>query len=53
MRAETLNGHISTDFPITSQGTLSRRRLDGVIGGGGRELRLKTVNGNVEIRRAS
>jgi hypothetical protein len=51
--AETLNGQISTDFPITSQGTLSRRKLDGVIGGGGRELRLKTVNGNVEIRRAS
>ena len=53
VRAETLNGHIATDFPITSQGTVSRRRLDGVIGGGGRELRLKTVNGNVEIRRAS
>jgi hypothetical protein len=53
VRAETLNGHIETDFPITSQGTISRRRLDGVIGAGGRELRLKTVNGNVEIRRAS
>ena len=53
VEAETLNGHIETDFPITAQGRLSRRRLEGVIGGGGRELRLKTVNGNVEIRRAS
>jgi len=53
VEAETLNGHIETDFPITAQGRLSRRRLEGVINGGGRELRLKTVNGNVEIRRAS
>ncbi|HEX7177089.1 MAG TPA: DUF4097 family beta strand repeat-containing protein [Pyrinomonadaceae bacterium] len=53
VEAETLNGHIETDFPITAQGRLSKRRLEGVINGGGRELRLKTVNGNVEIRRAS
>jgi DUF4097 and DUF4098 domain-containing protein YvlB len=53
VRAETLNGNITTEFPLTVQGHVSRRRLEGVIGGGGRELRLKTVNGNVEIRRAS
>jgi hypothetical protein len=51
--AKTLNGEISTDFPITVQGTFSRRRLTGTIGGGGRELRLETVNGSVQIRRAS
>jgi hypothetical protein len=54
VEAETLNGHIESDFPVTAQGRFSRRRrLEGVINGGGRELRLKTVNGNVEIRRAS
>jgi hypothetical protein len=51
--AETLNGSISTEFPMNVQGSVSRRRLEGVIGAGGRALRLRTVNGNVEIRRAS
>ena len=53
LRAETLNGQITTDFPLTSQGSFNRRRVEGMIGSGGRELRLRTVNGNVEIRRAS
>ena len=53
VRAETLNGSISTDFPMTVQGSAGRRRLEGVIGGGGRTLRLRTVNGGVEIRRGS
>jgi DUF4097 and DUF4098 domain-containing protein YvlB len=53
VEAKTLNGEITTDFPITVQGTFSRRRLSGTIGGGGRELRLETVNGSVQIRRAS
>ncbi len=53
VEAKTLNGEISTDFPITVVGTFSKRRLTGTIGGGGRELRLETVNGSVQIRRAS
>ena len=51
--AKTLNGEISSDFPLTVQGSFSRRRLSGTIGGGGRALRLETVNGSVQIRRAS
>ncbi len=51
VRAETVNGEIVTDFPVTVQGRFSRRRLNGTIGGGGRELQLKTVNGSVEIHR--
>ncbi|HEX3558390.1 MAG TPA: DUF4097 family beta strand repeat-containing protein [Pyrinomonadaceae bacterium] len=53
VEAKTLNGQISTDFPLTVQGTFGRRHLSGTIGGGGRELRLETVNGSVQIRRAS
>lgn len=53
LRAETLNGHISNDFPLSGQNRVSRRKLEGAIGGGGRVLRLKTVNGNVEIQRGS
>ncbi|HYY93881.1 MAG TPA: DUF4097 family beta strand repeat-containing protein, partial [Pyrinomonadaceae bacterium] len=51
--AQTLNGQISTDFPLTVQGTFSRRHMSGTIGSGGRELRLETVNGSVRLRRSS
>ena len=53
VEAKTLNGEITSDFPLTVQGTFSRRHMTGTIGGGGRELRLETVNGSVQIRRAS
>lgn len=52
LRAETVNGDITTDFPLTVQGRFSRRSVTGTIGGGGRELALKTVNGNISLRRA-
>ena len=51
--ADTLNGDISTEFPMTVLGRFSRRHVNGTIGGGGRELLLKTINGNIRVRRAS
>lgn len=51
--AETMNGSIYTDFPMTVQGRISRRHLSGTIGGGGRSLNLKTINGSIRLRRAS
>jgi hypothetical protein len=54
VEAKTLNGEITSDFPLTVSGTYSRRRLSGTIGSGGdRQLILETVNGSVQIRRAS
>jgi hypothetical protein len=54
VEAKTLNGEITSDFPLTVSGTFSRRRLSGTIGSGGdRQLILETVNGSVQIRRAS
>ncbi|HEX8351459.1 MAG TPA: DUF4097 family beta strand repeat-containing protein, partial [Pyrinomonadaceae bacterium] len=53
VEAKTLNGDISTDFPMTVTGTVSRRRLNGTVGGGGRDLRLETVNGSVRLRSAT
>jgi hypothetical protein len=54
VEAKTLNGEITTDFPMTVTGSFSRRRLSGTIGAGGdRQLILETVNGSVQIRRAS
>jgi|SRR5919205_1837899 hypothetical protein len=54
VEAKTLNGEITSDFPLTVTGSFSRRRLSGTIGSGGdRQLILETVNGSVQIRRAS
>jgi hypothetical protein len=52
LRAETLNGSITSDFPITVTGQVSRRRLSGTIGSGGRSLNLSTVNGSIKLMRA-
>ena len=52
VRAETVNGSIETDFPLSVKGKFSSRRLAGTIGSGGRELKLETVNGSIHLRRA-
>ena len=54
VRAETFNGGISSDFPMTvSGGSFSgSRRLNGTIGNGGRGLRLTTFNGSIRLRRS-
>lgn len=46
--AETVNGRIHSDFEVTD-GTSTRRRLTGKIGGGGRAMSLATVNGSIQI----
>jgi DUF4097 and DUF4098 domain-containing protein YvlB len=48
---ETVNGSISSDFPLTVSGKLSPRHIRATIGSGGREVRLHTVNGSVELRK--
>lgn len=49
--ASTGNGGIRTDFPIQVSGRISKTRLRGTIGQGGRRLRLVSGNGEIEIRR--
>jgi hypothetical protein len=49
VEASTVSGDISSDFQLS--GTLSRKHLSGTIGGGGRELNLKTVNGSIHLKR--
>jgi hypothetical protein len=52
--AQTVNGSISTDFPVQVQGRFGPRQLRGTIGDGGpRRLEVQTVNGSIEIRRAT
>jgi len=49
--AATVNGDISTDFPITVTGKIGNRRLQGTVGSGGRQLEMKTVNGGIDLKK--
>jgi DUF4097 and DUF4098 domain-containing protein YvlB len=52
VRASTTNGGVHTDFPITVQGSFSSKDLSGTVGGGGRELRVATTNGGIELKKS-
>lgn len=45
------SGGVRTDFPILTQGTIRRNRLEGTIGGGGPLLTLRTSGGGIRINR--
>jgi len=51
VEASTVNGSMSTDFPLTFRGKWGPKRMSGTIGGGGRTLTLSTVNGDMTLRR--
>jgi DUF4097 and DUF4098 domain-containing protein YvlB len=53
LAASTVNGHISSDFPITVRGRFTSRHLHGTLGSGGRELKVSTVNGSITVARVS
>ncbi len=52
VQAKTFNGTINSDFPLTILGKFGKREVSGIIGSGGRELLLKTLNGSINLRRA-
>jgi hypothetical protein len=47
----TVNGRVNTEFPVTVSGRIDPKRLRATIGSGGPRLRLRTVNGSVDLRR--
>jgi hypothetical protein len=49
--ASTVNGGLSSDWPMMIRGRWGPKHMNGRIGNGGRELSLETVNGDIEIRR--
>jgi len=51
IRFSSVNGRLESDFPLTVEGSLGGHKVSGRIGSGGRELRVSTVNGSVELRR--
>jgi DUF4097 and DUF4098 domain-containing protein YvlB len=52
---QTVNGSISTELPIAMTLQLTKRRrlveVEGMLGDGGRELRVTTTNGSVRLQR--
>ena len=48
--ASWVNGSLETDLPFRLQGRVSRTSARGVLGDGGPELTLNTVNGSIRIR---
>jgi DUF4097 and DUF4098 domain-containing protein YvlB len=50
--ADTFNGEIDSDFPLSVLGRMSRKHVSGTIGAGGRDLVIKTLNGSIRLRRA-
>jgi len=52
VHAGTTNGGISSDFPVTVQGKFGPKSLTGTVGGGGRELKLATTNGGIDLKKS-
>lgn len=49
--AETVNGSVSSDFPVTVRGKFGPKRMQGVLGQGGANIRMETVNGGINLAR--
>ena len=45
----TVNGGITTEFPLTVQGKFMGRHIDGRLGNGGTRIEISNVNGSVHI----
>jgi hypothetical protein len=52
LHAATTNGNIHTDFPITVVGSFGTKNVSGTVGAGGRELKLATTNGGIELKKS-
>jgi hypothetical protein len=52
IRAETGNGRIQSDFPMTLSGNLSPKNLDFNLGSGGPLIHITTGNGAIRLKRA-
>lgn len=51
LKADSVNGRVSCDFPITIAKS-GRRTLNGSVNGGGAEIVLDSVNGSLNVRAA-
>ncbi len=49
--ARSSSGRVETDFPVTIQGSVSRRELRGTVNGGGPSLDIHTGSGSIRIEK--
>jgi DUF4097 and DUF4098 domain-containing protein YvlB len=49
LEMRTVNGRLSSDYPMTVEGRIDPRHLRATIGRGGRRLEFTTVNGSVRL----
>jgi DUF4097 and DUF4098 domain-containing protein YvlB len=49
--AETTNGGIESDFPLTISSGIVGKHIRGTVGQGGRKVQLHTTNGSVKLRK--
>lgn len=47
--AESGSGGVTINKPVTMQGTISRRHIEGSVGSGGPMMRLRTGSGGIEV----
>lgn len=52
LQAETGNGGIQSDFPLTAQGNLKSHHLDFSVGAGGPLIHVTTGNGGIRLKHA-
>ncbi|PYP61994.1 MAG: hypothetical protein DMD37_11725 [Gemmatimonadetes bacterium] len=48
----TVNGNISSDYPITVEGRFVGKKLQGRVGAGGRHIQVTVVNGSITLLKA-
>jgi DUF4097 and DUF4098 domain-containing protein YvlB len=53
VKFSSVNGRISSDFPITITNGIVGHSASGTIGSGGRELEIETVNGGIELKKGA
>jgi len=51
VRAETVSGRVSSDFALNEMRGYVHHRVRGTLGSGGRTLELKSVSGDIRLRR--
>lgn len=49
---DTMHGSITSDWPVQLTGRFGPRHAEGTIGRGGRSIKLRTLNGSVELRKS-
>lgn len=49
---DTMHGSITSDYPVQLSGRFGPRHAEGVVGRGGRLIKLRTLNGSVALRKA-